>query len=52
MAAFIPTLLVFAALVLLILAGCNVRGPRFEPQWWAGACLVCVVFAGLLSRAT
>lgn len=45
-------LLVLAALVLLVLAGLNVRGPRFAPEWWAGACLVGVVFAGLLTRAT
>lgn len=47
----LPVLLVLAALVLLVCAGLNVRGPRFSPEWWAAACLVAVVFAGLLSRS-
>lgn len=31
--------LAVAGIVLLILAGLNVRGPRFAPEWWGLSCL-------------
>jgi uncharacterized membrane protein YhdT len=46
----IAFLLVVATLVLFGLAGSNVRGRRFAPEWWAAACLVAVVFLTLLTH--
>lgn len=46
----IAFLLVAAALVLFVRAGCNVRGPRFAPEWWAAACLAVVVFLTVLTH--
>lgn len=45
----LPVLLVIAGLILLCLAGLNVRGPRFAPEWFGLACLAAAAFAPLLA---
>ena len=39
-----------AAMVLFALAGLNVRGPRFAPEWWGLACVTAALFAEVLAR--
>lgn len=34
-----PALLAVAGVILLVVAGANVRGPRFAPEWYGLACL-------------
>jgi uncharacterized membrane protein YhdT len=38
----LTVLLLVVAGVLFVLAGSNVNGPRFVPQWWAFACLIAI----------
>lgn len=47
----IVLLLVVAGIILLVLAGANVVGRRFTPQWYGLACLAAAYFADVLSRA-
>lgn len=46
----IVLLLVVAGIILLVLAGLNVGGPRFSPAWLGLACLAAAHFAGTLSH--
>lgn len=46
----INVLLVIAALVFFLLAGLNVRGPRFAPEWYGIGLTVAVMFTDLLTR--
>jgi drug/metabolite transporter (DMT)-like permease len=44
-------LFVIAGIVLLVLAGFNVRGPRFAPEWLGFACLAVAGFLSILTTA-
>lgn len=37
-------LLALVGIVLYVLAGANVRGPRFAPEWYATACIAAAFF--------
>lgn len=39
-----------AAVVLFLLAGLNIRGRFFSPEWYAAACTVFVLLSPVLSR--
>lgn len=41
-------LLVLAGLILFVLAGLNVYGPRFHPEWFGLACLAAAAFWAVL----
>lgn len=44
----VVALLILAGIVLLALAGANVRGPRFSPEWYGFACLAAALLAPVL----
>lgn len=41
--------LLIAGIILLVLAGVNVGGPRFNPAWLGWACVVAAYFAPMLA---
>ncbi len=43
-------LLFVAGVVLLVLAGLNVRGPRFAPEWLGLACVAAALSVPVLDR--
>lgn len=45
----IDALLIVAALVFFLLAGLNIRGPRFSPEWYGVGLVVAVWFAPILT---
>lgn len=45
-----PLLFLILAVVLFVLAGLNVRGPRFAPEWFGVACLAVAFGWPLLSK--
>jgi len=47
----VQILLVVLGVVLLVLAGANVRAPRFNPEWYGIACLAAAYFTPLLVGA-
>jgi hypothetical protein len=46
----VVVLFVIAGVVLLILAGLNVRAPRFAPEFFGYACLAVALFTGALAK--
>jgi hypothetical protein len=46
----IVLLLVVAGVILLVLAGANITGRRFAPQWYGLACLAAAFFADVFKH--
>lgn len=44
-------LLILAGITLLVLAGLNVRAPRFAPEFFGYACLAAAFFGAVLAKA-